>query len=229
MNATPNQLHAGAEVISADDHKLGSLTRVVLRRSDLSITHVVVDIGILRSGHHLWQGAFSDDYDRVVPIAAVSEAGEKQVRLSLTADQFRDQPQYTHETFEPTQELTPGEFDMTDVVERGDSIAAIGGNANDFWIHARRTRELDEVDIAEGMGVWREEPHEKLGEVDRALFDANGALEALVMKKGFLLTREIVMPARYISEIVDDVSIRVDISDAEIKQLEHFDAKKRTA
>jgi len=220
--SSPTQFHTGAVVYSSEGHKLGELRRLVLRRKDLCLTHIVVDIGILRSGHHLWQGAFNDDYDRVVPLGAVAETGDKKVQLNLTADDFRAQPQYTHETFENPKDITPDEFDMTDVVERGDSLAAIGGNANNFWINATHTRGADEVDIAEGMGVWREEPHEKLGTVDRALFNEEGNLQALVVKRGFPFSHEVVLPAAHITEIVDDVSIRVAITDEQIHNLSQF-------
>jgi hypothetical protein len=43
---------------------------VVLRRRDLAATHIVVDIGFLRSGRGIWEGGFGLDYDRVVPIDA---------------------------------------------------------------------------------------------------------------------------------------------------------------
>ncbi len=57
----PHDLKAGVDVVSRDGHKLGTLHRVVLRRSDLSLTHVVVDIGFLRSGHRLWEGGLGLD------------------------------------------------------------------------------------------------------------------------------------------------------------------------
>ena len=78
------------------------------------------------------------------------------------------------------------------------------------------------MDVAEGSGVWRIEPHEKLGEVDRLLLDANGAVAAFVIKRGFILKRDVILPVRYVSELLDDI-VRVDIADSEIEQLRAYD------
>jgi hypothetical protein len=60
----PGDLRIGAAVFSSGGDKLGELQRLVLRRSDLSLTHVVIDVGFLRSGHRLWQGGLGLEYDR---------------------------------------------------------------------------------------------------------------------------------------------------------------------
>ena len=66
MPIAPHELKVGVDVYSADGHKLGKLHRLVLRRSDLALTHVVIDIGFLRSGRSIWAGGFGLDYDHVV-------------------------------------------------------------------------------------------------------------------------------------------------------------------
>jgi len=75
----PHDLKAGVDVFSHDGHKLGTLHRVVLKRSDLSLTHIVVDIGFLRSGRRLWQGGLGLDYDRLVPVDQVHAASDERV------------------------------------------------------------------------------------------------------------------------------------------------------
>ena len=222
MPVTPHQLKVGAAVYSADGHKLGELHRLVLRRSDLTLTHIVVDIGFLRSGRPVWAGGFGLDYDRVVPMTAVSAANDERVTLSLVASEFKDAPEYTVEAFEEPQDLTPGEFDIPDIVNRAQGLAALIGSTSNAWVVEKLNRPLDSVDIKEGTDVWRRTPHEKLGEVKRVLLSQpDGRAVAFVVRRGFLLTRDVILPARYLAELHDD-NLRVDISDVEVQQLREY-------
>src|SRR5439155_11749909 len=73
----PEDLHAGASVVSRDGHKVGTLTRFVVRRDDLVLTHVVVDTGVFRSGD--WNGAIGLSHDRLLPLAAITASSEDEV------------------------------------------------------------------------------------------------------------------------------------------------------
>ena len=68
---------------------------------------------------------------------------------------------------------------------RAGQISSIVGSVSGNWLVTRLRRPLDAADIVEDTAVWREEPHEKLGEVDRVLLDDQGRITALVMKRGF--------------------------------------------
>lgn len=223
MPVFPHELHAGADVYSRDGKKLGELRRVVLKRSDLSVSHVVVDIGFLRSGHNLWEGGLGLEYDRVVPIDRVESASDDRVRLRMTAADFKDAPEYTEEAFEPPQDLTPDEFDIPDIVNRAQGLAAIVGSTSNVWLVERLNKPLDSVDVKEGTPLWRRQPHEKLGEVSRVILDeTTGRVRAFVIRRGFLLKRDVVLPVRYVAELLDDL-IRVDISDEELDQLREYE------
>lgn len=215
-------LHAGVDVFSSDGHKLGELQRVVLRRSDLTPTHIVIDIGFLRSGRGIWQGGFGLDYDRIVPRASVASAGDKRIDLDLTAEEFKAAPQYSFESFETPQDMTPGEFDIPDVVNRARAISDYVANVPDFWLFERLNKPLGTVDVKEGAPVWRREPHQKLGEVHQILFGPDGSAQAFVIKRGFLLKRDVVLPVRYVTELMDDL-IRVDIPDEHLEALREYE------
>ncbi len=219
----PTDLHAGAGVFSSDGHKLGELHRVVLRRSDLIATHVVVDIGFLRSGRGIWQGGVGLDYDRIVPIEAVASAGDDRIDLKLTADEFKRTPEYTIDGFEAPQDVSPGEFDLPDMIERSRQVSDYIGNVGaNFWLYEKLNKPLDAIDIKEGTPVWRQEPHDKLGEVDRVLLGPDGVTQAFVIRRGFLLKRDVVLPVRYITEIMDDL-IRVQITDEHLEALRDYE------
>lgn len=223
MTVFPHDLRTGADVFSKEGEKLGSLHRVVIKRSDLTLTHVVIDIGFLRSGRSLWQGGLGLDYDRLVPVDAVTAASSQRVDLGLTVDEFKAMPEYTDETYEPA-DPSPNEFDITDIFSRADSLSGVIGSTPGAWISARLNKPVTSVDIVEGTDVWRTRPHEKVGDVKRVLVDeATGKVSALVISRGFILKHEVVLPTRYISELLDDL-VRVEISDAEIDQLRRYEA-----
>jgi sporulation protein YlmC with PRC-barrel domain len=217
MTAFPHTLRAGADVYSSDDHKLGELKRVVVKRSDLTITHIVVDIGFLRSGRSLWEGGLGLDYDRIVPIADVARSTNDRVDLLITDEQFKEEPEYTDETFEPVADPSPDETDINDFAIRAESIADAIASTPGAWVTVRLNKDPNSVDIVEGTDVWRLEPHQKLGDVKRVLVDEQtGQLRAVVISRGFILKHDVVVPARFIAEIEDDI-IRVEVSDLELQ------------
>lgn len=216
----PHDLRAGADVYSSDGQKLGELHRVVLARSDLRLTHVVVDIGFLRSGRSIWQGGLGLEYDRVVPIAEVAHATAERVDLGLTAEEFKDLPEYTPETYEQPADFSPDEYDLPDVVTQLHHLSSIVASTPGQWLYENLQKSPDAVDIAEGTPVWRREPHEKLGDVKQLIFDeSSGRLRALVIARGFIFKHEVVLPIRHVVEVYDDV-LRVDIADKDLEALQ---------
>jgi uncharacterized protein YrrD len=95
-------------------------------------------------------------------------------------------------------------------------------NVNTSWLVQKRNKPLDSVDITEGMDVWRQEPHQKLGDIMRLLFDpANERLRAFVIRRGVIFHHDVILPIRYVSELYDDV-VHVDITDEELAQLREY-------
>ena len=222
MTAFPHTLRAGADVYSSDDHKLGELKRVVVKRSDLTITHIVVDIGFLRSGRSLWEGGLGLDYDRIVPISAIARSTSDRIDLALTDEEFKAEPEYTDESFEPVADPSPGEVDVNDMALRAESVADAIASTPGAWVTVRLNKDPNSVDIVEGTDVWRMEPHQKLGDVKRVLVDENtGQLRALVISRGFILKHDVVLPMRFIAELDDNI-VRVDVSDLEIQTLRPY-------
>ncbi len=225
----PHDLKAGVDVVSRDGQKLGQLNRMVLRRGDLSLTHIVVDIGFLRSGHHLWEGGLGLEYDRVVPVDQIHAVSDERVELKLTGAEFKDMPEYTSEQFEAPQDLTPNEFDLPDVVNRLENFAALINSTSNTWIYEKLNKPVDAVDIKEGTPVWRREPHENLGDVKRLLLDpADGALRAFVVRRGLIFKHDVILPKRYIAELYDDL-VHIDITDEELTQLHEYEEAEQGA
>jgi hypothetical protein len=149
----------------------------------------------------------------------VRSAGEDKVVLTLTAGRFKEAPEYTHDSFESPPELITGDS----VPDRALSFAErLSGGALE-WMVEKQNRARDETDIEEKTPVWRNEPHEKLGEVDRILVDAaTGKARAIVLRRG-LLKHDVILPVRFLTEILD-LAIHVDITEAELDALQEFEA-----
>ncbi len=228
MTDYPHNLRAGTDVYSSDGEKLGQLKRVVVKRSDLSLTDIVVDIGFRRSGRSLWEGGLGLDYDRILPIDGVKSANDQRIDLNLDVAAFKALPEYTEESFDTAIDPSPNEFDITDVYARGEVIAADLGSNPGAWVTTKLNKPVTSVDIVEGTDVWRQEPHEKLGDVKRLLFDDGGKLQAVVISRGFILKHDVIVPIRYFSEMLDDL-IRVELSDDELDQLKRYEEGDRAA
>jgi hypothetical protein len=54
------------------------------------------------------------------------------------------------------------------------------------------------------------------------LFGPDGVTQAFVIKRGLLLKRDVVLPVRYVTELMDDL-IRVDITDEHLDALREYE------
>jgi sporulation protein YlmC with PRC-barrel domain len=214
-------LRPGVDVVSSDGHKLGTLHRLVFEEDTLKLTHVVVDTGILRSGTPLWEGGWGLSHDRMVPLSAVEGATSDRVVLSMTPREFRERSvDYVEEYFQQAPDAEPGRLDTSDIRRAAMSIP---GEPGPYLMFEKRALPPDAVDIVDGSPVWRLNPHEKVGEVERVLYDEDtGRMTALVIRRGFLFSREAVLPANHIVEVVGDV-VRTEIDDITLESLQEYE------
>lgn len=205
-------LRAGASVVSRDGEKLGTLSRVVVNKDTLALTHLVVDTG-----------GWGITHDRVVPLGVLRDANSDEVQLSMSAEEFRDfTAPYDTVVFQPIPDVEPGKLDRSDLSR---FAASIPGEPGPFIMRDVLAKAPDEVNIAKDSPVWRLNPHEKIGEVERVIFDGElRKITALVIRRGFLFTRDVVLPVRYVTEVVEAVGgiVRAEIDDALLKQLQEF-------
>jgi uncharacterized protein YrrD len=208
-----------ADVVSSDGHTLGKLHRFVFRPDDRKLTHIVVDTGMLRSGEPLWKGGWGLAHDRILPIAVVKRADSKRIEITMTGDDFKDLAvPYTEDYFVPVPDFHEGP-DLSDLQALLMSMPGEGGP----WL-MRKTEQLPpgEQDVRAGSPVWRLDPHEKVGDVDRVIFDADSkAITAIVVRRGFVFTHEVIVPVEYIVEVVAEI-VRVQIDDEALKTLPRF-------
>jgi uncharacterized protein YrrD len=213
-------LRIGASVLSADGNKLGTLSKFIVRGKPMRLSHIVVDTGLLRSGEPLWKGGWGLSHDRIVPLAALVSATSDRIGLSMTADDFREHSvDYTEEYFEPMPDLEPGEVDLGDLSRVTSSLP---GEPGPWVMLEKRAIAPDDVEIAKGSPVWRLNPHQKIGEVERVLFDEDtGEVTDLVVRRGFLFSHDVVLPVRFIVEVVAGI-VRIDVDDDSLNGLPEF-------
>ena len=140
----------------------------------------------------------------------------------MTADDFKEHSvDYEEEYFEAMPDLDPSGLDLGDLARVASSIP---GEPGPWIMLERRALAPGEVEIPKDAPVWRLNPHTKIGEVERVIFDeATGAVVDLVIRRGHLFAKDVVLPVRFIVEIVAGI-VRVDIDDAALNGLAEFRA-----
>lgn len=218
MNIEDLRLHAA--VVSRDGHRLGTLSHFVFERDVLRLTHIVVDTGILRSGKALWKGGWGLSHDRLLPIGVLAQADSEEIRLTMTADEFRDLAvDYTEEYFTHVQDTAPGRLDASDLARIAMSIP---GEPGPYLMHETNAVPPGAADVHADSPVWRLNPHQKIGEVEHVLFDdATRGIQGLVIRRGFLFTKDVVLPAENVVEVVAGI-VRVDLDDSALDQLREY-------
>ncbi len=215
-------LHLAASAISADGHKLGTISRFVFNKNTLKLTHIVVDTGILRSGEPLWKGGWGLSHDRVIPLGVLERANHDEVRITMTADEFKDlSVDYIQERFERMPDEKPGWPDASDIPA---VLASMPGEPGPYLLYEVRAIDADEVEIKKDSPVWRLNPHKKIGEVDSLIYDdETKRVTDLVIRRGHFFTKDVVLPMRFVVEVVADI-VRVDIDDDALRGLPEFTA-----
>ncbi|MEX0749959.1 MAG: hypothetical protein WD359_04045 [Dehalococcoidia bacterium] len=215
-------LHLSAGVVSVDGHRLGTLSRFVVDTESWRLTHIVVDTGIFRSGEALWKGGWGMSHDRVVPFGALAAATSDEIHLTMSADEFKElSTDYLEEYFIRVPDAKPGFPDSSDVQRL---VMSIPGEPGPYLLQQTMALRPDEAEIGKDAPVWRLSPHQKIGEVERVLYDdTSSKLSALVIRRGFVFTKDVVLAMQYVDEVVGDI-VRVSIDDDTLGKLPEFQA-----
>lgn len=224
-------LRIGVAVVGSGGGRLGKLTRVVIDRTDGQVTHLVVDPGLAESGNLLAPGGWEKPRERVVPMSMLVSAGEHAVALSCDEAVFEQQPLFESKQFTEADvtAATGADSAAQTRYEFGEVLnfvsAGWGLGAAPYIPPADIT--LNETPssaaIAEGTPVWRIEPHDEVGHVDRVLADTQTQrVSALVVRRKGLLAHRVVLPIEQVAGI-DDGVVHVTLSDSALDALPRFE------
>ncbi len=205
-------LKFGVSAVTADGRDVGSLYRVVVAERVAPegpvyvVTAVTVRRRLLESGNLLKPGGWEAPRDLKVPFAQVTGADEGEARLSLTEEEFLALPPYiVGDVPEPAPGSTPPPgFEAEDIAMRAGAL--LGGGLYDPPHDEQENRGANERHVSEGAPVWRRAPHEHIGNLDHVLMDdVSNVVEGLVVRRGVLFTHDVVVPARAIAVLLDDL------------------------
>lgn len=224
-------LRIGVPVTGSDSTHLGKLTRIVIDRSDNQVTHLVIDPGLAESGNLLAAGGWEKPRERVVPVALVVSAGEDGLALSCDEAAFAQLPlferkQYTEaDVSAATGPEGPWQsrFELGEVVNYVASGWGLGAAPYIAPADISLNETATSTAIAEGTSVWRVDPHDEIGHVDRVLADGQTQrVTGLVVRRKGLFAHRVVLPIEQVANVEDGV-IHITLSDQQLDALPRFE------
>jgi sporulation protein YlmC with PRC-barrel domain len=214
-------LRAGADVYSSDGQKVGTLYAVVINPRDNHVSHLAVD-----AGPHFPEPGFGNPKIISVDIGQLRKADGESVDLALTEADFRKLPLYEHEHFFalPQDEQPPEDKTPRRLWDVGLTVAtALAGLGTGLAVPAEHfARAPFERHILDDAPVWRDEPNQHIGDVERVLVDdKTNVMVGLVIRRGVLFHHEVVLPMQYVTEVRDGAII-AHLSDEDLERLTPF-------
>jgi uncharacterized protein YrrD len=214
------RIELGAKVTTADDKAIGTIEKLILDPDSGDVFSVVVRKGLL----------FHRDIE--IPIDGIVGRQDGATRLQYTEKQLDDlrtfdEGSYTTPPPERSSEYASGYgYPTASLLWPSSWSGPVSGEpygheavgaVGDEVATMHREQDLSNSVIEEGSTV-RSRDGEKVGEVHRLEFDAQtGRPTMLVIRKGFLFTEDIEVPAGLISSVDDDV-VYLDVRRDEIER-----------
>jgi sporulation protein YlmC with PRC-barrel domain len=215
-----DNLRHGADVVSFDGELVGKLHAIVIDPRDEEVTKIIVN-----TGPHFPAPGFGAPDLVSVPVDELEGASESEVVLRLTQERFKQMPSYVERSFlaDPRRQPGPEEGERNVLMEVGTAIANSLGALTGIPIPAEVFRKAEfERHILNDAPVWRQEPLEQIGEVERIIVEeATDEIEALVVRRGHLFAEDVILPIDYVTEVLDGV-VNVQLTDAQIAELRPF-------
>lgn len=226
-------LRIGTAVHASAGKQIGQLSRIVVDGASDRVVSLVVDPGLVESGNLLAPGGWERPRERVVPVAQVASTAPDSIALTLSEDDFEQLPLFEQEHFISVSAAAAeqGEAPGTAGAARFEAGQLLSYAASEFGLGGAPYLPPAEIThaepptagaIAAGTQVWRLEPHERIGEVERVLVDSTTQrVSGLVLRRG-LLRHHVVLPVAAITGVEDGV-VHVRISDEDLKALAPFE------
>jgi osmotically-inducible protein OsmY len=202
----------GARVYCRDGD-CGRLAKVVVDPHTQRITDLIVEKGFLLTT------------DRVVPIDRVDQAGDGDIRLTVSSEDLRDYPEYREIDFrEPAPDVKAGVYNRGDI-RCWQGQYSVACDEPVIPMVRRRVHEgiSSELTVIErGTPVINAEG--TVGHVDHVLVSPqSGKITHLVIRKG-LVPYYPILPLSDVREVSDE-AVAVDLTDKQIKGLARYKSR----
>jgi sporulation protein YlmC with PRC-barrel domain len=223
-------LHIGTPVIGSDGQKLGTLQRIVIDQKERTVTHIVVDPGLLESGNLLAPGGWEKPRSRLLPVGAIVQVGKESLDVSTDQAAFAQAPLFEHEFYVDSDvQAGPGEapgekprFRIGELLQYISPVAGIGAAPYEPATEIQFQEPGNSAEIAAGTPVWRRMPHQELGVIERVLVDPETQrVRAFVLHRKGFGGKLIRLPVEAVADVEDGI-VHVTLSDAQLAQLEVY-------
>jgi len=212
------RVEVGARVRTTDGKDVGTIDRLIIDSSNNKIKAAVI-----RKGFFLPR-------DVEVPLSALEPAPDGSIQLTYTADQVDKLPEFFESNYTatpPAGYVPPANYPTAGIYwpigygffatpPRPETDVSTGSGTLDREAReALEQQDLETAVIGEGSDVV-DRDGEKVGEVARLVFDADGhRLTSFVVHKGFIFTEDRDLPASAITR-VDDGAIYLRVGKQEL-------------
>jgi sporulation protein YlmC with PRC-barrel domain len=206
----------GAHVRTRDGKDVGSIERLIVEPASGEVKAAVI-----RKGFILTE-------DIQIPRSALQEGGEGEARLSYTADEVKELPRFHQAdyTAPPAEYVSPFGYPSAallwpvDYVLPVPTAPTVPPAESDEALRQRGVN-LDDVVIAQGSDVIARDG-EKVGEIHSITFDPpTGRPTKFVIRRGFLFTEDVELPAEAIEHVTDGV-VYLQLDKEQIKSHSEF-------
>jgi uncharacterized protein YrrD len=216
-------INLGADVLSRDGDKVGSVGRIVLDANTKAIHKFIIE------------GGFLSNERRIADVDMVTSADSNSVHLDLTSDQVGELPNFVEQQFSAVSE---DDFNALPFVQPNAGGAgmylygapAVGrgyeGTRDSFFNSApadapavQNVSNLEETDvlISEGTDVYGADG-EKVGSVDEVVMDSSGQIRGFLVKSGVIFKTDVRIPIDLVDNAGGDrITLSVTGAEAETR------------
>ena len=225
------KLRIGAPVYTNDGERAGALERIVVSSMDTEtngerrVTSLVVDPGFQDLGELLSPGSVEKPRARTVPIELATSVEKDAVRLSCDAAAFEALPLFERREFIAAPVEPHGRrFRWGEIINYAAATFGLGAAP---YIPSTEATEFNEAagsaELPARAAVWRLEPHEEIGRIERTLVDSEtDRVTGFVLRRDRFDEALVVLPVEAITSIEDGVA-HVALTDTELDQLEPYE------
>ncbi|HXC75577.1 MAG TPA: hypothetical protein VNU19_00850 [Candidatus Acidoferrum sp.] len=207
--------HLGAAVDSSDGTEIGTLSRLIVGKDDLSLKAFVVKENRRFSGHLLSPGSWLLADELIVPRGEAASVAHERVVLRLTANDVRDLPAYLSYRY------------GDETVIKGLTEEAISALTSSPAVPASleqvANKGADELEIEGGENVMLGISGKRLGTVKDVLFDDSELVGVVILPDG-LLKEQVILPRRFLQR-TDDLALFAELSEDDMEHLKPFEPR----
>jgi uncharacterized protein YrrD len=213
------EIKNGADVLTHEGDKVGTVNRVVIDPRTKEVTHLVVEKGFLFTT------------DKVIPVGAVEREMEDQLVLSQGSRDYSEYPDYEETTYVPLYDQT---LDADDVALTSPMpvywyppVGSVGRFESGGMYFP--FKEESETNIPEGTVALQEGAEvldsggESIGRVRKIFtYEDTGVMTHFVLERGSMLNKNrVVVPMDWVREIGED-SVRLAVPELVLNELPEY-------